>query len=214
MMKIIKSNVDKAAINGMPLASFPGRVIVVQSVSEAEKAVGYLSGQPIVGIDTETRPAFHKGQSFGVALVQISTADTCFLFRLNMIGFPPVLKEFFEAESPLKVGLSLRDDFSRLHRMRSFTQRGNVELQEYVKRMGMEAQSLQKIFAILFGQKISKAQRLTNWEADVLTDAQKVYAATDAWACLKIYNELEALSASGDYIIEKEDEQDSSTEER
>lgn len=213
-MRVLKSNIDKSVVAEMPLTAFTGRIIVVQSASEAEKAVDYLSRQPIVGIDTETRPAFQKGQKYGVALLQISTPDTCFLFRLNMIGFPPSLRQLIHAEVPVKVGLSLRDDFQRLHRMGSFEQGGYVELQDYATRMGIEAQSLLKIFAILFGQKISKAQRLSNWEADVLTDAQKLYAATDAWACLKIYDEMEALSASGDYIIEKEDEQNSSSEER
>ena len=193
MMKTLKSNIDKAEIADMEVAAFRGRIIVVQSAAEAEKAVAYLNGQPYVGIDTETRPSFRRGQTFGVSLLQVSTADTCFLFRLSRTGFTEGMKCFFQAASPLKIGLSLRDDFSRLHSAGDFEPRGYVELQECVSQMGFEAQSLQKIFAILFGRRISKAQRLSNWEADVLTDAQKLYAATDAWACIRIYEELERL---------------------
>lgn len=200
-MTTLQSNIDKALIGQLPVEGFGGRIIVVQSKSEAEKAVNYLLRQPLVGLDTETRPAFRKGATYSVALLQVSTADTCFLFRLNMIGFPEALKNFFEAPEVLKIGLSLKDDFDRLHRMGEFKQTNWLELQQYASEMGIEAQSLQKIYAILFGRKISKSQRLTNWEADVLTDAQKVYAATDAWACVRMYERMHDLRESGEYEV-------------
>jgi len=196
-MKKLKRNIEKTEIAEMEVASFGGRIIVVQSADEAEKAVSYLMSQSCVGLDTETRPAFRRGQKFGVSLLQVSTEDTCFLFRLGYTGFTAGLKHFFQAQSPLKIGLSLRDDFSRLHTSADFEPHGYVELQQYVTQMGIEAQSLQKVFAILFERKISKVQRLSNWEADVLTDAQKLYAATDAWACIRIYKELECLKVMG-----------------
>lgn len=197
MMRTLKSNIDKSEIAGMEVSAFGGRIIVVQSATEAEKAVAYLNGQPYVGIDTETRPSFRRGQSFGVSLLQISTTDTCFLFRLNRTGFTEGMRRFFQSSSPLKIGLSLRDDFSRLHSAGDFEPRGYVELQQCVAQMGFEAQSLQKIFAILFERRISKSQRLSNWEADVLTDSQKLYAATDAWACILIFEELKRLKKEG-----------------
>ena len=124
-------------------------------------------------------------------MLQISTRDTCFLFRLNRIGIPDFLEEFL-LNDVLKIGLSLRDDFNMLRRANKKDPRvGNwIELQDYVGRFGIEEKSLQKIYAILFGKKISKSQRLSNWEADVLTEAQQQYAATDAWATLEIYMKL------------------------
>jgi ribonuclease D len=101
----------------------------------------------------------------------------------------------------LKVGLSLRDDIQNLKRKHEFEPRGFLDLQHYVKEMGVEAQSLQKIYALLFGKKISKSQRLTNWEADVLTDRQKGYAATDAWACIQLLKEISHLDANG-YMLD------------
>jgi ribonuclease D len=95
-----------------------------------------------------------------------------------------------------KIGVSLHDDFNVLKCRRSFTPGSFVELQKYVSHFGIEEMSLQKIYAIIFGERISKSQRLTNWEADVLTDKQKIYAATDAWACLNIYNHLEKIKES------------------
>ncbi len=197
----IKSNIAKADIAQMPSELFGGRIIVVHSVGDVEKAVNYLRDYPILGIDTETRPSFAKGKTYGVALLQISTEDTCFLFRLNYIGMPQALVDLLQDNSQLKVGLSLRDDIQNLQRKHKFEPRGFLDLQTYVKEMGIEAQSLQKIYALLFGKKISKSQRLTNWEADVLTDRQKGYAATDAWACVRMYNYLEERKRKQDYRI-------------
>ena len=177
----------------MPAALFEGRIIVIHSYADVEKAVNYLKHYPIVGIDTETRPSFAKGRTYEVSLLQISTEDTCFLFRLNYIGMPDVLVDLLQDERQLKVGLSLKDDIQSLNRKHSFEPKGFLDLQQYVKKIGITAQSLQKIYAILFGMKISKSQRLTNWEADVLTDRQKGYAATDAWACIRIYKYLEDM---------------------
>lgn len=205
---IIKSNIDKALIADLPVIQFEGRIIVVQTPEEAARAVSYLETFPLIGIDTETRPSFAKGKMNPVALLQVSTVDTCFLFRLNNIGLTPEISRLMQDESPLKVGLSLKDDFCRLHGRGHFEQHGYIELQDYVADLGIEAMSLQKICALVFERKLSKAQRLSNWEADVLTDAQKVYAATDAWICVQIYRRLEELKEAGELIIEPATEKD------
>ena len=197
MMTEICSDIAKAEIAEMPAELFGGRIIVVHSAAEVDKAVNYLKGFPILGVDTETRPSFAKGKIYEVSLLQVSTEDTCFLFRLNYIGMPDALVALLQDGRQLKVGLSLRDDIQGLQRKHSFEPKGFLDLQQYVKTWGIEAQSLQKIYALLFGKKISKSQRLTNWEADVLTDRQKGYAATDAWACIRIYKYLEELKAKG-----------------
>ena len=186
----------------MPKVLFPGRIFVVYTESDAEKAVAYLKDQRIVGVDTETRPSFKRGTTHKVALLQISTQDTCFLFRLNRIGMPDSLQEFLMSDT-LKIGLSPKDDFNSLrNRQDMHPDRGNwIELQEYVGKFGIEDRSLQKIYANLFGEKISKNQRLSNWEADVLSEGQKLYAATDAWACVEIYNCLSELESTGNYEI-------------
>ena len=193
----------------MPKVLFPGRIFVVYTESDAEKAVAYLKDQRIVGVDTETRPSFKRGTTHKVALLQISTQDTCFLFRLNRIGMPDSLQEFLMSDT-LKIGLSLKDDFNSLRKRQDMhPDRGNwIELQEYVGKFGIEDRSLQKIYANLFGEKISKNQRLSNWEADVLSDGQKQYAATDAWACLNIYNLLQELKQTGNYEIAPEEKKE------
>lgn len=183
--------IDKKLISEMPKVVFPGRIIIIYTEDDARKAVAYLNRCSVVGVDTETRPSFKKGKVNSVALLQVATSDTCFLFRLNRIGIPDFLEEFLQNDV-LKIGLSLSDDFNMLRRANNKDPRvGNwIELQDYVSRFGIQEKSLQKIYAILFGEKISKNQRLSNWEADVLTEAQQQYAATDAWATLRIYQIL------------------------
>lgn len=186
----------------MPKAAFEGRIFLIYTEADAEKAVAYLKNQAIVGVDTETRPSFKRGTTHKVALLQISTDDTCFLFRLNHIGMPASLQDFLMSDV-LKIGLSLKDDFTMLRRREDVhAEEGNwIELQDYVGRFGIEDRSLQKIYANLFGQKISKTQRLSNWEAETLTESQMRYAATDAWACVQIYKCLAELEETGHFQL-------------
>jgi len=184
-------SITKEEVANLPIEEFTGRIIVVQSEKEVMKAVAYLSSFPLIGFDTETRPAYKKGTVRGVALMQLSTQDTCFLIRLNLVGFPPCLVDLLTDPSIQKIGLSLRDDFLSMNRRMQIDPKGFVDLQQIVPQYGFKDIGLQKIYAILFQKKISKGQRLSNWEADILTEAQKKYAALDAWACLKIYKELQ-----------------------
>ncbi len=202
-MKILLNKFDKREIGNLPRALFEGRIIVIQSEAEAEKAVDFLLTHPLVGIDTETRPSFRKGRIYKVALLQVSTPDTCFLFRLNFIGLTDSLVRLLQDERVCKVGLSLRDDVVSLRGRADFKPTNFVDIQQLVKEFGVEDMSLQKLYANFFGQKISKSQRLSNWEADVLSEGQKLYAATDAWACIQLYEELERLKQSGDYELRR-----------
>jgi ribonuclease D len=198
---VIRRTINKEELSNMPKATFPGQIHVVSTPQEAERAVAYLKKCPLVGIDSETRPSFSKGQVHKVALLQVSSEDHCFLFRLNQTGLTLPVIMLLENPNVIKVGLSLKDDFMMLHKRAPFEQRGCIELQEYVRMFGIQDKSLQKIFGILFGQKISKSQQLSNWEAEQLTQPQQLYAATDAWACLTIYNRLQELKQTGDYVI-------------
>lgn len=188
----------------MPKVVYPGQIHVVQTPQEAERAVTFLKRNSLLGIDSETRPSFTKGQTHKVALLQVASDEHCFLFRLNLTGLTLPIILLLENPAITKVGLSLRDDFMMLHKRAPFQQRSCVELQEFVRPFGIQDKSLQKIYGILFGEKISKSQRLSNWEADELTLPQQQYAATDAWACLNIYNKLTELKRTGDFEIAAE----------
>ena len=201
MRKIIYNKFDKKSIAQLPTVTFPGKTVVVMSESEAEKAVDFLLSRDILGVDTETRPSFKKGESHMVSLLQVSTSDVCFLFRLNHIGITPAILRLLENTTVPMVGLSLHDDMLSLHKRVGFTPGNFIDLQDLVGELGIEDLSLQKLYANLFHQKISKRQRLTNWDSDVLNDKQKAYAALDAWACINLYKEILRLKNSGDYEL-------------
>lgn len=189
--KIVIS-ISKDVVSAMPTVTYPGYITVVEDEDTAEGAFAHLSKQAIIGIDTETKPVFRKGRPNDVALVQIATERQCFLFRLNKIGFMEELRQLLENKEIVKVGLSLKDDFRVLHRVADFKPENVVELQTLVKEYNIRDCSLQKIYAIIFGERISKSQRLSNWEAQSLSLPQQIYAAIDAWACLRIYHYLKS----------------------
>ena len=201
MKKTIYNKFDKKAITGLPQVTFPGRIISIISPGETQKAVDYLLSSDILGVDTETKPAFHKGEHHQVSLLQVSNRDTCFLFRLNLTGITPAIKQLLEDTTVKKVGLSWHDDLRGLEAREPFQPGLFIDLQDVVPTLGIEDLSLQKLYANIFGKKISKRQRLTNWEADVLNDKQKRYAATDAWACINLYQEIIRLDAEQDFNL-------------
>ena len=201
-MKKIYDKFDKTIINSLPLVTFPGKIIVVLNEYEADRAVEYLLSCDVLGVDTETRPAFRKGNNHKVALLQVATRKECFLFRLNHLGLPKSLLRLLSNKQVPMVGLSWHDDLMSLHRREQFEPGWFIDIQDIIGNLGIVDKSLQKLYANLFDEKISKRQRLTNWEADVLTDRQKEYAAIDAWACIKLYDEIMNLLATKEYELE------------
>jgi ribonuclease D len=176
----------------MPREVFGGRIVVVDTDESLQKALVALADNEEIGFDTETRPNFSKNSHHRVALMQLSTNDVCYLIRLNRFPgrMPLLLDKFIKNDKVKKIGLSLRDDFNGLNHLKHITPGNFIDLQNYVSDYGIAEMSLQKIYAIVFGKKISKRERLTNWEAYHLTEAQKRYAALDAWSCLHIYQYL------------------------
>ncbi|MES4921891.1 3'-5' exonuclease [Hoylesella timonensis] len=207
MMRILYSKFNKEAIHELPQVLFTGRIIVITSEKKAEKAVDFLLKQSILGVDTETRPVFRKGQSYKVSLLQVATHDTCFLFRLNILGITPSIKRLLENKETKMIGLSWHDDLLALHKRSDFKKGNFIDLQDIIGDLGIKDLSLQKLYANIFRQKISKRQRLTNWNNETLSEKQKQYAATDAWACIQLYEEIMRLKVSGDYqLVEVEEE--------
>lgn len=181
-------SITKEELANLPLVQYSGGATVIDSEVGLKEAVKHLSKARIIGFDTETRPSFKKGVSHEVSLLQLASPEMCFLFRINTIGMHPLLTQLLEDPKLLKVGVSLHDDFHSLERICNIVPKGFVDLQQYVKNYNIADNSLAKIYAILFGQRISKGQRLTNWEAETLTPAQVNYAAFDAISCIKIYD--------------------------
>lgn len=195
---IFEPTITKEALAALPPIAFRGEIVVVDRPDRIDRACDELLAERLLGFDTESRPAFQKGVVNRIALLQLSTAEKCYLFRLNKIRLDKAILKVLENSKITKVGLSVAGDIRELETLRRFRPKGFVDLQKLVPEHGIAELSLIKIAAITLGGRISKAQRLSNWEAVGLTDAQKIYAATDAWACTEIYKKLNGLAGSPD----------------
>lgn len=187
---MFQSEISKEQVAGLDLIQYEGPIQVVDSMETFESEIGNLAREPVLGIDTETRPSFRKGTLYPTSLIQLSSLDQAWIIRVSRIGYPKKLLELLSREVPLKVGVSLRDDLRRLRSDFHFEPKGFLDLQQYVEAFRIEEKGLKKLSGIVLGRRISKSQQVSNWDADLLTEAQLRYAATDAWICLMIYYKL------------------------
>ncbi|MBS4766890.1 3'-5' exonuclease domain-containing protein 2 [Alistipes sp. kh20] len=174
----------------LPAIEFRGEIRIVEQERDIAAACKLLAEQSVIGFDTETRPSFRPGVTFRVSLLQLSTPKVCFLFRLNKIPLAKPILQLLEDKKVLKIGADVAGDLRSLRQIRHFRDGGFVDLQSIASEWGIGEKSLRKLSAIVLGQRVSKAQRLSNWEATTLTDKQQLYAATDAWVCTRIYEQL------------------------
>ncbi|MBR0285667.1 MAG: 3'-5' exonuclease domain-containing protein 2 [Bacteroidales bacterium] len=191
---MFQSSISPEEIAALELASFPGEIVVIDAEDEAyEKAIRYLKRLKVLGFDTETRPTFSPDQhSSGTALLQLSGGGKAYLFRLKKCGLPRSLASILANPDIVKVGAATMDDIRGLQRITHFVPKGFVDLQNHVWEYGIRDKSVKKMAAIILGVKISKAQQLSNWEAEKLSESQQKYAATDAWVCREMYLKLQA----------------------
>ena len=189
---MFKISVSPEEIGALELASFPAEIVVVDTEGDAyHRALRYLKRQKVLGFDTETRPTFSPDQHpSGTALLQLSGSGKAFLFRLKTLGLPRPLASILANPTIVKVGAATLDDVRGLQKLCKFVPKGFVDLQNIVWEYGIRDKSVKKMTAIILGVKISKAQQLSNWEAEKLSDSQQRYAATDAWVCREMYQKL------------------------
>lgn len=190
-------DISKEELKKYPVRAYEGPVTVVEDPSAVNACVQSIREHRVIGFDTETKPMFRKNQNHQVALIQLAVPGEVFLFRIHKTGMPRELISLFEDPAHIKAGISIHDDISRLKKLFPFEPTAFFELQEYSNRFGIESNSLRKLSAIILGFRVSKSQQLSNWENDILTEGQIIYAATDAWVCLEIYNELSEFENYG-----------------
>ena len=185
-----KENITHEELADFELSWFKGEIVVVDDLKIFYKVFPRLLGFDVLGFDTETKPTFKKGRKNTVSLIQISTDKLVCLFRINIIGLPDELISLLADTSVIKAGVAIHDDIRFLKKVKNFTPGGFIDLQNFVKDYGIQNSGLKKLAGIVLGFRISKKQQVTNWEADQLTEAQMIYAATDAWVCQEIYRKL------------------------
>ena len=191
MNKTFAENITKEAIQQLPLISFEGDIHIIDDLEKCNQALRNLKDQKVIGFDTETKPTFVKGDYNPTALIQLATEEEAFLFRLNKLGYPKSLFDLMEDPSVTKLGISIMDDLKDLKKLRNFTPQGFIDLNNTARELGIEHIGVRKLAAIILEYRISKNQQVSNWENEELSPGQQRYAATDAWICLEIHNQLD-----------------------
>ena len=190
-----QENITPEELEGCELSWFKGEIVVVEDINTFREVFPRLKKSDMMGFDTETRPSFRKGKKNSVSLIQLADAGLACLIRINKIGIPAELTDLLSDPAVTKVGVAIHDDIRFLSGLKKFTPGGFVDLQNYVRKFGIQSSGLKKLSAIVLGFRISKRQQVTDWEAEELSEAQRLYAATDAWVCHQIY---EKLSSDGE----------------
>jgi ribonuclease D len=190
MNSTYKENISADEIKELNLAWFEGEIVLIDTFEIFHDVFPRLLKSKVLGFDTETKPSFKKGNKNKVSLIQLASNELACLIRINKIGIPNELVSLLSNPSIIKTGVAIHDDIKLLTSIRKFTPEGFIDLQNFVKGYGIESSGLKKLTAIVLGFRISKRQQVTDWEAVQLSEAQQIYAATDAWVCQQIYNRL------------------------
>lgn len=188
--------ITKEEVNALPLMKYEGKYQIIEDESEVKQAVEACRQATILGFDTETKPAFRKGESYPVALLQLALPDMAFLFRLNKVELSQDIIGLFEDPKIKIVGIGIRDDIKDLQKLRNFNPHGFVDLNELGATLGFESIGARNYAGMFMNHRISKSQQVSNWENEELTGSQISYAATDAWICLEIYSKMMDIKAN------------------
>ena len=199
--KRFPKRLNKEHIKNYPILSFKGKIHLISDKKDLKEALIILRRESVLGFDTETRPSFKKGENYSVSLLQLSTSEEAFLFRLNYLGLADELVSLLEDPGILKVGVAILDDVRALRKLKKFDAEGFVELANIGSELGIVTCGLRNLAAIFFGVRITKKEQLTNWERPDLNSSQCLYAATDAWICLKMLSFLESEKVLPEKII-------------
>ena len=189
----MKKKITKDEIRECPVRYFNGPVHVISDASEVLPAVEALSGETLLGFDTETRPVFRKGLHYLPALLQLAGEKDVYLFQLKKVGLPEPLKDLLADSGITKAGVAISYDLSELRKISDFTPGGFVELANLAESLGIENRGLRGLAALLMGIRITKGASTSNWENSRLTDAQIRYAATDAWVGRELYKIMQSM---------------------
>jgi ribonuclease D len=185
----------KNEINACPMQGWTGPVNVVRSEDELEAAMTRLAGHDLLGFDTETRPAYSKGESYLPSLLQLASATEVFIFQFKHLGLARPLRELLADPGVIKAGVGLNYDIRELTKLAPFTAAGFVDLGDIAKKAAIKNHGLRGLAAVLLGFRISKGAQTSNWARDELTPQQVQYAATDAWVGRKLYLALNGETA-------------------
>lgn len=192
--KKIWEKLSKDDINQCPLGKYTGPIKIIRTEEKSVKAIKKLKNEQVIGFDTETRPAFQKGESYSPALIQLAGKNCVYIFQLKLLELTSLLLELLEDKNIIKAGVSIDFDIAELRKVSEFEPGGFIDLGDEAKQIGIKNHGLRGLAAVLLGFRISKGAKTSNWEKEKLSSSQIIYAATDAWVGRELYLKLKELS--------------------
>jgi ribonuclease D len=189
----IARSISRETLADLPIHRYQGAVRLVITDRDRAQALADIREERLTGFDTETRPSFRKGEVHPPSLAQVATARAVYLFPLRHPETFPALTELLSMPHIVKTGVALADDLRALRTLFPFTEKNIVDLGSLARRAGLEQTGVRNLAALFLGFRIAKGARTSNWAASRLTEAQIIYAATDAWVCRELYLRIENL---------------------
>ncbi|MDH3287510.1 MAG: 3'-5' exonuclease domain-containing protein 2 [Betaproteobacteria bacterium] len=186
-------SISKEDIANLPIRRYEGKVSLVTTLHDLQEAREDIREERVVGLDTETRPSFRKGENHLPCLVQAATARAVYLFQLSRLDVFPALVELLAKPDLAKAGVALAHDLRQLKLVFPFTVENVVDLGVVARRRGLGQTGVRNLAGMFLGFRIPKGNRTSNWAAPRLSPAQITYAATDAWACRELFLRFESL---------------------
>jgi ribonuclease D len=190
---LIPRLIAKEELAALPIRRYDGDVNLVATLAELERAMEDIRAEGVTGFDTETRPAFRKGESYLPCLVQVATARRVHLFQLSRLDCSAGAAELLGSPAIVKTGVGLKYDLGQLQRLFPFDAAAVVDLGAVAKRQGLEQSGVRNLAGIFLGFRIAKSAGTSNWAAPRLSAQQIGYAATDAWVCRELYLRFEEM---------------------
>jgi ribonuclease D len=179
--------ISREAMASLPIRRYDGAVRLLASPEALERELAAIHGERVLGFDTETRPAFRKGERYFPSLVQLAGESVVWIVQVQRADFSSGLREIFASESIVKAGIGIAEDLRQLKGIFPFEPAGAVDVGTLARRRGIEQTGLRNLAGIVLGIRIPKGARTSNWAAARLTPQQIGYAAMDAWIARALY---------------------------
>ena len=183
----LQKRITAKQISRMRNCAYDGEIKIIKSCLDAKFAVQEILKETVVGFDTESKPAFKKGEYYPPSVIQIACKDKVYIFQLDCIGRLSPIIPVFECPEITKVGAAISNDVKNLQKLENFEASGFYDLGTFSKMLRIPYTGLRNLAAIFLRVRISKSERLTDWKARSFTQDQVRYAATDAWVSRAIF---------------------------
>lgn len=169
-------------------------IVVISTGEGARRAYDELMQSTVVGFDTESKPTFVKGEkSTGPHVVQFSTMERAYIFMLHQAECRKVAGRLIESAALKKVGFGLSNDLTSIRNKLKVQPRSVLDVETLFSSKGHgRGVGVKVAVAIIFNRRFKKSGKAStsNWAALQLSDTQLLYAANDAYAAIKVFEEL------------------------